>query len=230
MRAMILAAGRGERMRPLTDAKPKVMLEVGGRPLIEWHVENLARAGVRSVVINHAWLGQQIEQHLGDGARFGVNISYSAEEHALESAGGIANALPLIGAQPFLVVNGDVFVDLEFSVLLPYLNRLDAQYRLAHLILVDNPEHNPQGDFVLAGDMVQVRGAPRMTFSGIGLYHPALFADVSRGEAARLAPLLRAAMARGTVSGERYDGLWIDVGTPQRLAQLNGLVDSRNAR
>ena len=116
MRAMILAAGRGERMRPLTDAKPKVMLEVGGRPLIEWHVEKLARAGVRSVVINHAWLGEQIEQHLGDGTRFGVNILYSAEQHALESAGGIANALPLIGAQPFLVVNGDVFIDLEFSI------------------------------------------------------------------------------------------------------------------
>ncbi len=230
MRAMILAAGRGERMRPLTDAKPKVMLEVGGRPLIEWHVEKLARAGVRSVVINHAWLGQQIEQHLGDGTRFGVNIQYSAEQHALESAGGIANALPLIGAQPFLVVNGDVFIDLELSTLLAHLDRLDAKERLAHLILVDNPEHNPQGDFVLAGNTVQPSGAPRMTFSGLGLYHPALFADVSRGEPARLAPLLRAAMARGMVTGERYDGLWIDVGTPQRLAQLNRLIDSRNTR
>jgi len=225
---MILAAGRGERMRPLTDTKPKVMLEVDGRPLIEWHVESLARAGVSSVVINHAWLGQQIDQHLGDGARFGVNIVYSAERHALESAGGIANALPLIGTQPFLVVNGDVFTDLDFSTLLPHLDLLDAQTRLAHLILVDNPEHNLQGDFVLAGDAVQVTGAPRMTFSGIGLYHPALFAGVSRGEAARLAPLLRAAMARGSVTGERYDGLWIDVGTPQRLAQLNRLIDSRN--
>ena len=228
MRAMILAAGRGERMRPLTDTKPKVMLEVGGRPLIEWHVESLARAGVSSVVINHAWLGHQIEHHLGDGARFGVNIVYSAERHALESAGGIANALPLIGTQPFLVVNGDVFTDLDFSTLLPHLDRLDAQTRLAHLILVDNPYQNPQGDFVLAGDAVQVTGAPRMTFSGVGLYHPALFAAVSRGEAARLAPLLRAAMARGSVTGERYDGLWIDVGTPQRLAQLNRLIDSRN--
>ena len=230
MRAMILAAGRGERMRPLTDAKPKVMLEVGGRPLIEWHLEKLARAGVRSVVINHAWLGQQIEQHLGDGTRFGLQIVYSAEQHALESAGGIANALPLIGEQPFLVINGDVFTDLEFSALLPQLARLDASNRVAHLILIDNPEHNPQGDFVLAGNAVQVSGAPRLTFSGIGLYHPALFAAVHRGAPARLAPLLRAAMGRGVVSGERYDGLWIDVGTPQRLAQLNRLVDSRTAR
>jgi len=128
------------------------------------------------------------------------------------------------------VVNGDVFIDLELSTLLAHLDRLDAQERLAHLILVDNPEHNPQGDFVLAGNTVQPSGAPRMTFSGLGLYHPALFADVSRGEPARLAPLLRAAMARGMVTGERYDGLWIDVGTPQRLAQLNRLIDSRNTR
>lgn len=230
MRAMILAAGRGERMRPLTDAQPKVMLEVGGRPLIEWHLDKLARAGVRTVVINHAWLGQQIAQHLGNGSRFGLQIVYSAEQHALESAGGIANALPLIGEQPFLVLNGDVFTDLEFSTLLPQLARLNETDRQAHLILIDNPEHNLQGDFVLAGAAVQASGAPRLTFSGIGLYHPALFAEITRGEPARLAPLLRGAMERGVVSGERYEGLWIDVGTPQRLATLNRLLKARNAR
>jgi len=229
MRAMILAAGRGERMRPLTDSTPKVMLAVGGRPLIEWHLEKLARAGVDSVVINHAWLGEQIEQRLGDGRRFGLDIIYSAEQRALESAGGIANALPLIGAEPFLAVNGDVFTDLDFTALVPHLARLNAPGPLAHLILVDNPEHNPEGDFVLAGETVTSSGAARLTFSGIGLYHPALFRDVPRGHPARLAPLLRTAMDQQLVSGERYAGLWIDVGTPQRLADLDRLLTSRTA-
>jgi MurNAc alpha-1-phosphate uridylyltransferase len=221
MHAMILGAGRGERMRPLTDTTPKVMLRAGGRPLIEWHLDKLARVGVRNVVINHAWLGHQIEAHLGDGSRFGLAIRYSAEAQALESAGGIANALPLIGDEPFLVVNGDVYTDLDFAPLLARRTALDATTRQAHLVLVPNPEHNPKGDFTLHGGQVQSSGEQRLTFAGIGLYHPALFAGVARGEPARLAPLLRAAMDVGRVSGERYDGLWIDVGTPQRLADLN---------
>ena len=229
MRAMILAAGRGERMRPLTDSTPKVMLAAGGRPLIEWHLEKLARAGVDSVVINHAWLGEQIEQRLGNGLRFGLDIIYSAEQQALESAGGIANALPLIGAEPFLVVNGDVFTDLDFTALVPHLARLRAPGPLAHLVLVDNPEHHPEGDFVLAGETVASSGPARLTFSGIGLYHPALFHSVPRGHPARLAPLLRTAMDRQLVTGERYAGLWIDVGTPQRLADLDRLLTARNA-
>ena len=230
MRAMILAAGRGERMRPLTDSKPKVMVEAGGKPLIEWHLDKLKRAGVKRVVINHAWLGEQIERQLGDGTRFGLDIVYSAEKQALESAGGIANALSLIGEQPFLVVNGDVFTDLEFARLLELLPQLDGEHRLAHLVLVDNPDHNPQGDFGLIGAEVLGDGPVRLTFTGIGLYHPRLFAGVVPGERARLAPLLRSAMERGTVSGERYDGLWIDVGTPERLAQLDRLLTERNRR
>jgi MurNAc alpha-1-phosphate uridylyltransferase len=226
MHAMILGAGRGERMRPLTDTTPKVMLRAGGRPLIEWHLAKLAKAGVRDVVINHAWLGDQIEAHLGDGSRFGLTIRYSAEAQALESAGGIANALPLIGDEPFLVVNGDVYTDLDFASLLGRCTSLDATTRQAHLVLVPNPEHNPQGDFALHADQVKSGGEQRLTFAGIGLYHPGLFAGVARGEPARLAPLLRAAMDRGRVSGERYDGLWIDVGTPQRLADLNQLLPS----
>ena len=227
---MILAAGRGERMRPLTDATPKVMLEAGGRPLIEWHLDRLHRAGVQRVVINHAWLGEQIERRLGDGTRFGLDIAYSAEQQALESAGGIANALPLIGDQPFMVVNGDVYSDLEFATLLPRLAQINAADRLAHLVLVANPEHNPQGDFVLTEDRVQADGAHRLTFSGIGLYHPALFGAVKRGERARLAPLLRGAMERGAVTGERYDGWWIDVGTPERLARLDRMLVARDSR
>jgi N-acetyl-alpha-D-muramate 1-phosphate uridylyltransferase len=230
MRAMILAAGRGERMRPLTDSKPKVMVEAGGKPLIEWHLHKLQRAGVQRVVINHAWLGEQIERQLGSGIRFGLDIVYSAEEQALESAGGIANALPLIGEQPFLVVNGDIFTDLEFASLLERLPQLDGENRVAHLVLVDNPEHNPQGDFALMGAQARSDGPARLTFTGIGLYHPTLFAGVVPGERARLAPLLRAAMDRGSVSAERYDGLWIDVGTPERLAHLDRLLTERNRR
>ncbi len=229
MRAMILAAGRGERMRPLTDSTPKVMLEVAGRPLIEWHLDKLRQAGVERVVINHAWLGEQIARHLGDGARFGVEILYSAEKEALESAGGIANALPLIGEHPFMVVNGDVFTDLDFATLGPRVQQLDARQRLAHLVLIANPEHNPQGDFALTGDLARAEGKQQLTFSGIGVYHPALFDGLVRGERARLAPLLRAAMTRGMVSGERYDGLWVDVGTPQRLADLDRLLRLRKS-
>ena len=228
MKAMILAAGRGERMRPLTDHTPKPLLPAGGKPLIVWHLERLAAAGLREVVINHAHLGRQIEAALGNGARWGLSISYSPEpEGALETAGGIANALPLLAAdEPFLVVNGDIYCDWDMARAVNALMPDD----LAHLVLVPNPQHHPQGDFSLDGravgaDIAVTAGRPSsmqsFTFSGIGVYRPQLFAGIRRGQAAQLAPLLRTAMAAGKVSGELHAGRWVDVGTPQRLAQLD---------
>ncbi|KAB2968376.1 nucleotidyltransferase family protein [Zoogloea sp.] len=219
---MILAAGRGERMRPLTDHCPKPLLEAGGKPLIVWHIERLAAAGCRELVINHAHLGAMIEAALGDGSRFGVRIRYSPEGSALETAGGIARALPLLGGAPFIVVNGDVFCDADFGALGRAAAGLDGKGRLAHLLLVANPEHNPAGDFGLQADgQVRDEGGQRLTFSGLGAYHPALFAGLPPDTPAKLAPLLRAAMARGQVSGSRLDGRWVDVGTPQRLLDLD---------
>jgi len=217
MNAMILAAGRGERMRPLTDHTPKPLLEAGGKPLIVHHIERLAAAGVREIVINHAHLGEQIEAALGDGARWGVHIHYSPEGKALETGGGIFRALPLLGPAPFLVVNGDIWTDLEFSQLhLP-------EGLLAHLVLVENPPHNPNGDFALAQRFVLSQGEPRYTFSGIGVYRPDLFRDCQPG-AFPLAPLLRSAMDVGLVSGELYSGHWSDVGTPARLQALDRML------
>jgi len=227
---MILAAGRGERMRPLTDRTPKVLLEAGGKPLIQWHVENLRRAGFDQIVINHAWLGGQIEQRLGDGGRFGVRIAYSPEGQALETAGGIALALALIGDDPFIVVNGDIFTDLDFGGLVPRLSALAAGNLLAHLVLVDNPAHHPQGDFALHGETVTPTGDKRLTFSGVGLYRPQLFDAIKAGDRAPLAPLLRAAMQRGAVSGERFGGLWLDIGTPERLQELNRMLATREEK
>jgi N-acetyl-alpha-D-muramate 1-phosphate uridylyltransferase len=217
MKAMILAAGRGERMRPLTDHTPKPLLSAGGKPLIVWHIENLARAGFRELVINHAHLGGQIEAALGNGSRFGLSIKYSPEKEALETAGGIANALPLLGDAPFLVVNGDIFTDYDFSRV---NHELDVGLS-AWLLLIDNPEHNTGGDFALNGNFVEERGEVMHTFSGIGVYRPELFAGIVPGSKAKLAPLLRAAMRSGKVGGEFYDGRWTDVGTPQRLAELD---------
>jgi N-acetyl-alpha-D-muramate 1-phosphate uridylyltransferase len=214
---MILAAGRGERMRPLTDTTPKPLLEVGGKPLIEWHIERLARAGVRELVINHAHLGMQIEDRLGDGERFGVSIRYSPETEALETAGGIANALPLLGA-PFLVVNADVYCDFDFAALISSPTPPEC---LASLILVDNPPHHASGDFALDGGRVCQLGTRMLTFSGIAVYRPELFASVTLGAKARLAPLLRVAMDEGRVNGMYFPGRWVDVGTPQRLEALN---------
>jgi len=243
---MILAAGRGERMRPLTDRTPKPLLPVAGKPLIVWHLERLAHAGFCEIVINHAHLGEQIEALLGDGAAWGVSIRYSPEPPgALETAGGIAYALPLLGDAPFLVVNGDIFCDWDFS-------RAHAlSFDLAHLVLVANPPHHPEGDFTLVDQKVgagppradappvggsepglRARGAEkvgngktaRWTFSGIGIYHPALFADIVRGQPARLAPLLRTAMTQGRVTGELHTGRWEDVGTPERLAALDAAL------
>ncbi len=226
---MILAAGRGERMRPLTDTTPKPLLKVGGKPLIVWHIERLAKVGFRELVINHAHLGGQIEASLGDGSRFGVSIRYSPEAEALETAGGIANALPLLGEAPFLVVNGDIFCDYDFSNAAARYNTqvLSNSGQLAHLVLVENPAHNGTGDFGLLRDTVVETCETMLTFSGIGVYSPELFEGIVRGSKAKLAPLLRAAMASGKVSGEYYAGRWIDVGTPERLKQLDESLHGR---
>lgn len=227
MRAMILAAGRGERMRPLTDHTPKPLLDVGGQPLIVWHIRRLAAAGFTEIVVNHAWLGSQIEATLGDGSRYGVRLAYSAESTALETAGGIATALPLLGSAPFVVVNGDVLTDVDFAALRPTLAALDGSRRLAHLLLVNNPPHNPAGDFGLLPDggvSASAADGEGLTFSGIGLYHPALFAHTPAGRPAKLAPLLRAAMAQQQVSGRAHRGLWLDVGTPERLAEADAIA------
>jgi len=216
-KAMILAAGRGERMRPLTDELPKPLLEVGGKPLIVWHIEKLAGAGFEEIVINIAHLGFKIQEFLGDGSGWGVRLHYSDEqkEGALESAGGIIKALPFFENEPFLVVNGDVWCDYVF----------DTAFRLAdgvsaHLILVPNPQHNPTGDFVLRKGRLFAQEGERYTFSGIGYYSPIFFADIEYGKRA-LAPLLRGAMESGNVSGELFGGEWHDIGTPERLAMIN---------
>jgi MurNAc alpha-1-phosphate uridylyltransferase len=221
MKAMILAAGLGTRMRPLTDKTPKPLLKVGGIPLILWHIERLAHDDFKEIVINIAHLGYQIPEALGDGSEWGVNISYSdeQEEGGLESAGGIVKALPLLGNETFLVINGDIFTDYDFQC-----NRKLADGILAHLVLVPNPEHNPEGDFALDGH--KVVDAKQYTFSGIGYYSPKLFDGVPYGKSA-LAPLLRTAMKEGRVTGELYEGEWLDIGTPERLELLNAQLINR---
>ena len=213
---MILAAGRGERMRPLTDHTPKPLLKVAGKPLIVWHIERLVLAGIHDLVINHAYLGQQIENVLGDGSPWGARIRYSreGEGRALDTGGGIFRALPLLGGAPFLVVNADVWCDLD-----PRQLNLAAG-DLVQLVMVDNPPQHPAGDFHLAGGRLSATAEPRLTYSGIGIYHPELFDGCSAG-AFPLAPLLRSAMTAGRAGGEHYRGRWTDVGTPQRLAELD---------
>ncbi len=219
MKAMILAAGRGERMRPLTDTMPKPLLCAGGKPLIVWHLERLAAAGFHDVVINHSHLGEQIKAALGDGARFGVHIRYSPEpEGALETAGGIAKALPLLGEGAFLVVNGDVWCDWDFK------RALALGERDAHLVFVDNPPEHAGGDFCLAGEIVRYaseRVGATLTYAGTGVFSPRFFAGVAAGAVMKLRPLLDAAIAERIVTGERHAGRWVDVGTPQRLAELD---------
>ncbi|MHB1083480.1 MAG: N-acetylmuramate alpha-1-phosphate uridylyltransferase MurU [Thiobacillus sp.] len=224
---MILAAGRGERMRPLTDHTPKPLLQVGGKPLIVWHIERLRAAGFTHIVINHAHLGQQIEDALGNGAEFGVSIDYSREVSALETAGGIATALPLIDAEVFTVVNGDIYCEYDFNRLAEPMARLAAGQDWAHLVLVDNPPQHVKGDFVLDAGRVHNTNSPlfalhaRLTFSGIGVYHRALFAHTEAGVKAPLVHLLRLAIDTGRASGEHHAGRWVDVGTPERLQQLD---------
>ncbi len=235
---MILAAGRGERMRPLTDHTPKPLLQAGGKPLIVWHIERLLRAGIAELVINHAHLGIQIEQALGDGSQLGAHISYSSEGTALETAGGIAYALHLLGNEPFAVINGDIYCDYDFTHLPGLARQMQDSHDNAHLVLVDNPLHHPKGDFSLHGNRITptppnlplsgeeqnpplIRGAKLLTFSGIGLYQPSLFTHIPRGSKLPLAPLLREQIALGKVSGEHHHGMWVDVGTPQRLDELD---------
>lgn len=216
MKALLLAAGRGDRMRPLTDSVPKPLLEVGGDPLIVHQLRRLAEAGIQEFIVNLSWLGGAIRARLGDGSRFGVAIEYSDEgPEPLETAGAVVHARSLLGAQPFLMVNADLWTDFPFASLsLP-------QGRQAHLVLVPNPAHNTRGDFCLEADgtVRGTGGGPTLTFSGIGIYNPALFDGLAPGKSA-LAPLLYAAADRGAISGERYDGVWVDVGTPERLERL----------
>ena len=223
MKAMILAAGKGERLRPLTLHTPKPLIRAGGVPLIEYHLRALAAAGFTDIVINHAWLGQQIEDHLGDGSRFGVTIQYSAEGEPLETGGGIFKALPLLGDNPFAVVNGDIWTDYDFAGLRQPLTGL------AHLVLVDNPAHHPSGDFYLQGAQVldAVPGVDALTYSGIAVLSPELFKGAAPC-AFKLAPLLRTAMADGQVTGERLQGHWVDVGTHERLAEVESLIKGKH--
>lgn len=225
---LLLAAGRGERMRPLTDRLPKPLLTIQNKSLLAWHLEALSAAGVKKVVINHAWLGHKIEQALGNGSQFGLQITYSPEANALETAGGIRQALPFLSPNDyFLVINGDVFSpNLVIEQLLGHISdfRDLPNKPLAHLLMVPNPVQHPDGDFYLQDSQIfhePLEGAEKLTFSGIGLYHQDLFKDLEMGAPAKLAPLLREAMAKNRVSGEKYVGPWHDVGTPERLQELN---------
>jgi MurNAc alpha-1-phosphate uridylyltransferase len=221
MRAMILAAGRGERLRPLTDTCPKPLLPVAGKPLIVRHLERLARAGFAEIVINHAHLGALIEASLGDGSRWGLRIRYSPEGQALETAGGIARALPLLGDGPFLVVNGDVFTDFDFGRAPGIAAQFGALGLRAWAVLVDNPPEHPQGDFSLVGQRLARRSAVALTFSGIAVYDPVVFAGLPAGARAPLRPILETLIDADAIGGERHAGRWVDVGTPQRLAALD---------
>ncbi len=222
MKVMILAAGRGERMRPLTDHTPKPLLPVAGKTIIEHTINQLILAGFKDIIINHAHLGQKLEDYLGNGQRYGANIQYSPEgEQGLETAGGIINALPLLGSDIFLVVNGDIATDFPFAEL------KSQAVDLAHLVLVDNPEHNPEGDFYLdnTGKIID-NGTEKLTFSGIGLYSPELFRNIPAGSS-KLGPLLRKATRSQGVSGQKFAGFWMDIGTPERLQELNLLYTTR---
>lgn len=230
---MILAAGRGERMRPLTDTVPKPLLQAGGKALIEYHLEKLASAGFSEIVINHAYLGKKIERALGNGENYGLNIRYSHEPVVLETAGGIANALPLLVNPshhlPFLVINADIYCEIDFSLMLPILQKMqtDAANYCAHLVLVENPEHHPAGDFSLCANQVRSNGIKKLTFSGIGAYQPGLFARVKKDTATKLAPILRQAIDAGKVNGEYFGGTWMDIGTPERLHLLNQRLEQK---
>jgi len=223
MKAMLLAAGRGERLRPLTEHTPKALVAVGGKPLMGWHLERLAAAGCREAVINVSHLAQQIIDYVADGQRFGLSVRYSREAEPLETAGGIATALPLLGSAPFLLVNADIYCEVPFRPLLAH----PLGGMLAHLVLVPNPPHRPQGDFSLAAGHVGTASAPRYTYAGVAVMSPQLVGSVKRGEKAPLAPLLRNAASDERLSGQVFTGLWQDVGTAERLAELAAQLASR---
>lgn len=220
MKAMILAAGMGNRMRPLTLHTPKPLLEVGGKPLIVWHIEKLQKMGVQEIVINTAWLGEKLADALGDGSQFGVKILWSHEGEGLETAGGIINALPLLGNEPFILVNGDVWTTMDFA---PLLN-VQLQDDLAHLVLVENPVQHPQGDFTLVANKAytfeQARSGENLTYSGVAVMHPQMFNGLESGKRP-LAPLLKQAMQQEKISAQKLQGVWVDVGTPERLNALD---------
>ncbi len=239
---MILAAGRGERMRPLTDTLPKPLLLAGGRPLIAWHLARLARIGVREIVINHAWLGERIEAALGDGRQLGLQIRYSPETSALETAGGIAQALPLLvddahDDQPFLTISADVFTDFDFGRASTIALQMDAGHSNCWCVMVRNPAHHGGGDFRLDGGRLGLAttaaraggsdgdgAADTLTYAGVGLFRPHLFRDIARGTKLALRPILDREISAGRAAGERHDGLWSDIGTPQRLMELDRLL------
>lgn len=220
MKAMILAAGMGNRMRPLTLHTPKPLLEVGGKPLIVWHIEKLQKIGVQEIVINTAWLGEKLAEALGDGSQFGVKILWSYEGEGLETAGGIIKALPLLGNEPFILVNGDVWTTMDFA---PLLN-VQLENDLAHLVLVENPVQHPQGDFTLAANKAytfeQARSGENLTYSGVAVIHPQMFVGLESGKRP-LAPLLKQAMQQEKISAQKLQGVWVDVGTPERLNALD---------
>jgi MurNAc alpha-1-phosphate uridylyltransferase len=221
MKAMILAAGRGERMRPLTDSVPKALLEVGGKPLIAWQIERLAAAGIDDIVINHAYLGTLIEAALGDGTRFGVRIAYSHEAEALDTAGGVACALHLLGSDPFAVVSADIYCEYAYERLVSIADAIEEHDRLGHLVLVDNPPFHPQGDFALEGDRTVRDGRTRLTYANIGVFRPGFFAGVRRGSKYPMLPLMLDAADAQRLGGERFSGAWENVGTPAQLAALD---------
>ena len=223
MKAMILAAGRGERLRPRTERTPKALIEIGGKPLLAWHLERLRRAGIREAVINVSHLADQITARFGDGEAYGIALRWSHEPQPLETAGGIARARAQLGAAPFLLVNSDVWCDHDFST----LSAMDLGERLAHLVLIPNPQHNPVGDFSLTGARVGNDTAPRYTYAGIAVMSPSLVSTVAPGEKAPLAPLLRSAAAHGAITGELHRGAWHDVGTEERLAKLQAALQGK---
>lgn len=225
MKAMILAAGMGTRMRPLTNHLPKPLLSAGGKPLIVWHLERLKRNGFQQIVINIAWLGNKVPELLGNGERYGLSIQYSDEQNepSLETGGGIIKALPLLGDEPFLVVSGDIWCDYEFTPISPLVGE-----DLGHLLLIDNPVHHPSGDFLLEAGRVHNTGDSKLTYSGIAYFHPNLFKQRQYGKQALVA-IMREAMQDGLISGEHHHGVWQDIGTPERLAELDRSLEANSA-
>jgi MurNAc alpha-1-phosphate uridylyltransferase len=221
-RALILAAGRGERMRPLTDTLPKPLLAAGGRALIEWQVERLAAAGFRDLVVNHSHLGSMIEAAMGDGSRLGVRIRYSHEPQALETAGGVAQALPMLGEEPFVVVSGDIHTAFDYATLAAPIEAIarDPGRRIAHFVLVDNPPFHAEGDMGLASGLV-TRSGPKLTYGNIGVFHPQPFREIAPGTRLKLFPWAYQFVEAGRVSGEHFHGAWDNVGTPEQLAALD---------